>query len=123
MNFRIKTSQRTGEKLKSLQASTGLTWNVLSRIAVGLSLRIPEIPELIQDKSGVDIHRNSMTGEHDYIYKALIRQHAKRNLRDEEYFPDYFNAHLERGIQLLDNEYKHAGNYDKLLNNLLKINS
>ena len=121
MNFRLKTSKETGEKLVSLQKTTGLTWNILSRIAVSLSLRIPSLPELVENKSGVDIHRNAMTGEHDYIYKALIRQHAKRNMSDEDYFPDYFNAHLERGIVLLENEYKHAGNYDKLLQNLLTM--
>ncbi|KKK39213.1 DNA sulfur modification protein [Mesobacillus campisalis] len=123
MNFRLKTSKTTGEKLVSLQASTGLTWNILSRIAVSLSLRIPSLPNLVENKSGVEIHRNAMTGEHDYIYKALIRQHSKRNLSDDEYFPDYFNAHLERGIELLDNEYKHAGNYEKLLQNLLKMDN
>jgi DNA sulfur modification protein DndE len=121
MNFRLKTSKDTGDKLVSLQSSTGLTWNILSRIAVSLSLREPSIPEMVENKSGVDIHRNAMTGENDYIYKALIRQHAQKNISDEEYFPDLFNAHLERGITLLDNEYKHAKNYDKLLQNLLKL--
>ncbi|MEH7158965.1 DNA sulfur modification protein DndE [Neobacillus drentensis] len=121
MNFRLKTSKETGEKLISLQAATGLTWNILSRIAVSLSLKEPSTPEIVVNKAGVDIHRNAMTGENDYIYKALIRQHANRNISDEEYFPDLFNAHLERGIVLLDNEYKHAGNYEKLLLNLLKM--
>jgi DNA sulfur modification protein DndE len=121
MNFRLKTSKVTGERLVSLQAATGLTWNILSRIAVSLSLQDSSIPELVENKSGVDIHRNAMTGENDYIYKALIRQHAKRHIKDEEYFPDLFNAHLERGIVLLENEYKHAGNYEKLLVNLLKM--
>ncbi|MBM7691624.1 DNA sulfur modification protein DndE [Peribacillus deserti] len=121
MNFRIKTSKMTGEKLAALQSTTGLTWNILSRIAVSLSLRDPSIPALVENKSGVDIHRNAMTGEYDYIYKALIRQHAQRNVSDEEYFPDLFNAHLERGIGLLDSEYRHAGNYEKLLQNLIKM--
>ncbi|QLK09345.1 DNA sulfur modification protein DndE (plasmid) [Priestia megaterium] len=121
MNFRLKTSKETGERLVSLQSTTGLTWNILSRIALALSLRDPSMPDLVENKSGVDINRNAMTGEHDYIYKALIRQHAKRNVSDEEYFPDLFNAHLERGIVLLENEYKHARNYDKLLLNLLKM--
>lgn len=120
MNFRLKTSKDTGEKLVYLQSTTGLTWNILSRIAVSLSLQDPSMPDLVENKSGVDIHRNAMTGENDYIYKALIRQHAKRNVTDEEYFPDLFNAHLERGITLLENEYKHAGNYEKLLQNLIK---
>jgi len=121
MNFRLKTSKETGERLVSLQATTSLTWNILSRLALALSLRDPSMPDLVENKSGVDINRNAMTGENDYIYKALIRQHAKRNVSDEEYFPDLFNAHLERGIVLLENEYKHARNYDKLLLNLLKM--
>lgn len=121
MNFRLKTSKYTGELLVSLQASTGLTWNILSRIAVALSLNDPSIPNKVENKSGLEIHRNALTGENDYIFKALIKQHSKRNIPDEEYFPELFNAHLERGIKLLDSEYKHAGNYEKLLLNLIKM--
>lgn len=121
MNFRLKTSKYTGELLVSLQSSTGLTWNVLSRIAIALSLKDPSIPHSVDNKTGVEIHRNALTGENDYIFKALIRQHSKKNVTDEEYFPDLFNAHLERGIKLLDSEYKHAGNYEKLLLNLIKM--
>lgn len=121
MNFRLKTSKETGERLVALQGSTGLTWNILSRISLSLSLKDPTMPELVENKSGIEIHRNAMTGENDYVYKALIRQHSKKIVSDEEYFPDLFNAHLERGIVLLDNEYKHAGNYEKLLINLLKM--
>ncbi|MFD1739503.1 DNA sulfur modification protein DndE [Bacillus salitolerans] len=121
MNFRIKTSKETGESLTYLQSTTGLSWNIISRIAVAISLRDPSMPEQVSNKAGIDIPRSVMTGENDYIYKALIRQHTKRNITDEEYFPDLFNAHLERGINLLENEYKHAGNYEKLLLNLLKM--
>lgn len=120
MNFRLRTSQETGEILKSLQNSTGLTWNVLSRIAVALSLNDPTQPNEVPDTSGVEIHRNTMTGEHDYVYKALIRQHAGYHVPEEDYFPDLFNRHIERGIRLLEGEYKLYGSYEKLLTNLLK---
>ncbi|AYA76006.1 DNA sulfur modification protein DndE [Bacillus sp. Y1] len=122
MNFRLKTSKQTGEKLAFLQNSTGLTWNILARLAISLSLKDPSVPNPVDNKAGVDIHRNALTGDNDYVYKAMIRQHSKRNVPEEEYFPDLFNAHLDRGIQLLENEYKHAGNYEKLLINLLKMN-
>lgn len=121
MNFRLKTSKTTGEILKNLNNATGLTWNILSRIAVSLSLNDPTPPELVEDKNGVDINRNTMTGEYDYIYKAMITQHAGRVITEDEYFPDLFNAHLERGIHLLDGEYKLAGNYEKLLISLFKM--
>ncbi|AMO86776.1 DNA sulfur modification protein DndE [Solibacillus isronensis B3W22] len=120
MNFRLKTSKGTEEILKSLQNSTGLTWNILSRIAVAMSLNDPTIPAEVPDTSGIEIHRNTMTGEHDYVYKAIIRQHAGYHVPEEEYFPDLFNRHIERGIRMLEGEYKLFGNYDKLLTNLLK---
>ncbi|WP_084243799.1 DNA sulfur modification protein DndE [Planomicrobium okeanokoites] len=121
MNFRLKTSAMAEEKLLSLQASTGFTWNILSRLAVSLSLNDPSNPPLVEDKGGVEIHRNVMTGENDYIFKALIRQHANENITDEDYFPNVFNAHLERGINLLYNEYQYAGNYEKFLLKLLTL--
>lgn len=120
MNFRLKTSKETGEILKSLQNSTGLTWNILCRLAVSLSLKDSTQPDPISNTAGVEIHRTAMTGEFDYVYKALIRQHAGYHVPEEEYFPDLFNRHIERGIKILESEYQLAGNYEKLLENLFK---
>lgn len=119
MNFRLKTSKYVADTLKQLQAATNLKPNVLARLGVGLSLRISSpLSEEVTDSQGLEFNRNTLTGEHDYIYKALIAQYSQRQISDEEYFPDLFNAHLERGIRLLYNEYKHAGNYEKLITNL-----
>ncbi|MCM3741913.1 DNA sulfur modification protein DndE [Oceanobacillus luteolus] len=121
MNFRLKTTEKTADSLKSLQSTTGLTPNILARIAISLSLIDPEFPEEVQPESkGLEFNRNTLTGEHDYFYKSLIRQHAGRQIPESEYFPNIFNAHLSRGVRLLELEYKHAGNYNKLLTNLLK---
>lgn len=120
MNFRLKTTNITAEKLKQLQASTNFTPNVLARIAVSLSLKQPGIPEFPNPESkGLEFNRNTITGEHDYLFHTLIAQHANTQITDEQYFPSYFNAHLERGIYLLSNEYRHAGNPDKFITNLL----
>ncbi|GGC76550.1 hypothetical protein GCM10007216_03880 [Thalassobacillus devorans] len=122
MNFRLKTTATTGELLKNLQNSTGLTPNLLARIAISLSVSVKEEPEEVSsDSQGIEFNRNTLTGDRDYFYKALIRQHALRDVSEEEYFPHLFNAHLTRGVKLLNEEYKHAGNYDKLLKNLLKL--
>lgn len=122
MNFRLKTTKQTATILKNLHNSTGLTPNILSRIAIALSLLDPEIPEYVNSESeGLEFNRNTLTGEFDYIYKALIKQHAGKDVPEEDYFPGLFNAHLERGVKLLENEYKHAGNFQKLLNNLIRL--
>lgn len=120
MNFRLKTSAHTGELLQELQRRTGLRWNALARLAVAYSLQHPTEPVAVEDTKGVEIHRNALTGEHDYVYKALIRQHAGRQIPEEEYFPDYFNAHIERGINELYSDYQLAGNIDQWLETVLK---
>lgn len=122
MNFRLKTTAKTAEALKGLQQSTGLTPNLLARIAISLSISEPTMPTKIESEGkGLEFNRNTLTGDQDYFYKSLIKQHAQREVKEEEYFPQLFNAHLDRGVNLLENEYKHAGNYDKLLKNLMKI--
>lgn len=121
MNFRLKTSSSTGEKILALQTNTGLTWNILARIAIALSLKDPSSPEDVKNRSGLEIHRNALTGEMDFVYKTLIKQHSQRNVPEDEYFPDLFNAHLERGMTILENEYKYAGNFEKLLSSLLEM--
>jgi DNA sulfur modification protein DndE len=120
MNFRLNTSKATAERLKNLQATTRLTPNILARYAVILSLKESQ-PNLttVKDKSGLEIPRNVLTGPYDYLFKVLIAQHEKREITDEEYFPGLFNNHLERGCILLQNEYNYAGNYEKMIINLL----
>lgn len=122
MQFRLRTSKATGERLKLLQNSTGLTPNILARISVSLSLRESTTlnASRTKDQGGLEFNRNTLTGIYDYIFKALITQYEGREISDEEYFPDLFYAHLERGAKLLENEYQYAGNYQKLIYNLVE---
>jgi DNA sulfur modification protein DndE len=121
MNFRLKTSKNTEEKLKQLQSTTNITPNILARIAVSLSLNDPSpVGTEAIPSNGLDFNRTTLTGEYDYIYKALIAQHSQKEISDDEFFPDLFNAHLERGVRLLFNEYQFAGNYEKLITNLIQ---
>lgn len=121
MNFRLRTNTKTAEILKSLQSTTNLTPNILSRLAISLSLLDPSMPDPVQsDNNGLEFNRNTLTGDQDYFYKVLICQHANRPVKEEEYFPNLFNAHLTRGVELLEQEYKYSGNYDKFILNLVK---
>lgn len=122
MNFSLRFSNQVFETLKQLHASTGLTPNILARIAISLSLN--DRTELSEDyfkqkKGSVDINRNTLTGEYDYVFKALIAQHCKREISDEEYFPELINAHIERGVKMLENSFKFSGNFDKFMRALL----
>lgn len=124
MNFTLKTSKYTKETLLQLQASTGITPNILIRYAVALSLKNENSEQTLEPISkdfndGLVLNRNTVTGEFDYIFRAMITQAAGRELTDEEFFPGFFNAHLERGIRPLAAEYKSAGNPEKFIRALL----
>lgn len=120
MNFTLKTSKYAKETLLQLQSSTGITPNILIRYAVALSLRNGNVDPITKEHSdGLVLNRSTVTGEYDYVFRAMITQVANKELTDEEYFPGYFNAHLERGIRTLAAEYKSAGNYEKFIRALL----
>ncbi|MFK4300401.1 DNA sulfur modification protein DndE [Paenibacillus sp. RC254] len=124
MNFTLKTSKYAKDVLLQLQASTSITPNILIRYAVALSLKIgdssAELTPLTKDfTDGLSLNRSTVTGEYDYIFRAMITQASGKELSDEEFFPGYFNAHLERGIRALAAEYKSTGNYEKFIRALL----
>ncbi|WP_135556452.1 DndE family protein [Paenibacillus cymbidii] len=117
MNFRLRTSKKAEEQIKALQNSVNLQPNVLARLAISVSLMDsnPIDISLHRDQNGLEFNRVTLTGEYDAIYKALIIQHTGENLSDEDYFPLYFKAHLERGVPLLNDIYNYAGNYEKFV--------
>lgn len=95
------------------------------RIAVALSLQDETNPlnqneTLPQDTVGYEFSRSTITGDYDIIYKVIITQHYGKAIDEAVYFPKLFNAHIERGINILYSELKYCGNYEKLQNYLFE---
>jgi len=127
MKQRLKTSKQTSEYLDEMQSTLRMpTKASLARIAIGLSLRETEDPTKdpeieLNDVTGFEFQRSTLTGEHDEIYKAMISQKHKVPLTDEQYLTKYLKAHLERGVAKLYSEYLYAGNREKLFKHLLEL--
>lgn len=64
--------------------------------------------ELYTDSLGKELNRPTITGDYDTIYKCLIELQEGRHISDQEYFPTYVKAHLDRGARLLDQEKKYS---------------
>ena len=123
MGFRLKTSKKTKEIFEEVGRSSNLKPFALSKIAVALSLKeetnIDEYKN--DDTNGLELQRSTVTGEYDAIFKALIEVDLNRNITDDEYYPHYMKLHMDRGAELLLNQYKYSGgNLEKFLNNALK---
>lgn len=91
----------------------------LCKIAIALSLRNPDFlteDDFKSDNNGLELNRQTITGEYDDIFKALIISHSGKKLDDELYFPKYVKAHIDRGAKYLYAEYKYSnGNFYKHL--------
>ena len=73
------------------------------------------------DNEGLELNRQTITGEYDDYFKVLIEQAEGRHLSNEEYFPKYIKAHIDRGAILLESHYKHAGDLDKYVLETLEM--
>ena len=60
---------------------------------------------------GRELNRQTITGDADALYKCLMELHAQKHLTDEEFFPSYVKAHIDRGAILLDQEQRYGGNF------------
>ena len=83
-----------------------MAWSLMEKTPVG---------DYKSDSDGLDLNRQTITGDNDTYFKVLIEQVEGRYLSDEEYFPRYVKAHIDRGSQLLLDMYNHAGNMDKYI--------
>lgn len=122
MIFRLRTSVKCQNTLEELKSKTNITPNILCRYAISLSV-LEDTPidiERVKDSNGQEFNRQILLGRYDSIFKAIIIQKEGHPLTDEEYFPAYTKAHIERGVELLKSSYDLTGSKEKFLINLAR---
>ena len=122
MIFRLKTSKRTQEIFQELENRTNYKPYTLVKHAIAWSLKENTSDDnYSSDAEGLDLNRQTITGDNDAYFKALIEEVEGRYLPDEEYFPKYVKAHIDRGSALLLDMYNHAGSVDKYILHVLGV--
>ena len=114
MAFKLKTSKRSAEIFDRIEGSEGLQCYTLVKLAMALSLRSGEqlcAEDFRTNTLGRALNRQTITGDADALYKCLMELHAQRHLTDEEFFPNYIKAHIDRGAVLLDQEQRYGGDF------------
>lgn len=100
---RLRFSVEADTWLKVLKSRTGVTPNLLCRMAFCLSLSEPGLPSDVsgEPESQREINRYTLLGEYDVLFEALLRQRlAADGLADAD-LDDHFRRHMHRGIALL----------------------
>jgi len=100
---RIGFSLDATYKLRQLKSRTGMTPNVLCRLGFMLSLKENTIPSDADfPEGGMEINRHTLTGDHDLLYVALLRQRCFRDgIKSKKNIAKQFRAHMNRGAFLL----------------------
>ena len=123
MNLRLKTSMEVESKLNELQSFLQVSSRAaVMRLAIGYSLKIKEPVDSnynIKNQQGTDYNRFTIFGNDELFYKVMMEEHVRNHLEDEDFFPGYTNAHIERGIKELYADYKLYNNREKLLKKIL----
>lgn len=122
MIFRLKTSKETENILKEMESRTNLRPYTLVKHAMAWSIKSAEpIEGYASDSNGLDLNRQTITGDYDVYFKVLIEQVEGKHLSDDDFFPHYVKAHIDRGAKLLKDAYEAAGNLDKYVKQSLGV--
>ncbi len=81
---RVRFSQKATDKLRMMKGRTGLTPNILARIAIMLALK--ESGDLsnagVADNEGQELNKSVLFGEHADVYDVMIHQYFHDNKID-----------------------------------------
>ncbi len=100
---KLRVTKEASSRLRFLAGKTGLTPNLLCRIGFCLSLAEAPVPNP-QDfpEEEREFNRYTLLGEFDPLFVALLRQRCYQDgIQDPALLPQYFRAHMNRGIMLL----------------------
>lgn len=120
MAVKLHTSSNTQLIFSALGTTLGLQPYILSKLAIAISIRAGKLQEadFKTDNEGIEISRQTIFGEHDLLFKSLIINNEGEAISDDQYFPLYVKAHLDRGAILLENEKKYSKDFYNHLCNL-----
>ncbi len=113
MTNKLHTSSTTQQIFATLGQSLGLQPYILSKLAIALSIREGRLQagDFETNNDGLELSRQTIFAEHDLLFKSLIVNAEDKVLTDDEYFPDYVKAHLDRGAKLLENEKRYSKDF------------
>ena len=120
MTNKLRTSKQTQEIFEALGQSLGLQPYILSKLAIALSVKKGKIIGNKQetDNDGLELSRQTIFGDHDLLFKALIINNECKQISDEDYFPEIVKAHLDRGAKLLNDEKRYSKDFYNHMCNL-----
>src|SRR5215510_11759929 len=113
---KLRLSKEASNRLRFVAGRTGLTPNLLCRIGFCLSLNEPSIPNPDDyPEEEREFNRYTLLGEYDEFFVALLTQRCHQDGIDSSKLAEYFRAHINRGVVLLQTRLKSIGDLGGLI--------
>lgn len=113
MVFRTRTSKRTMDIYEEIKKRENLQPFALAKISISLAIHSGyHFDGSLDDSNGLDLNRQTITGDNDLLFKKLIELNEGKSLSEDEYFPNYVKAYIDYGAILLERECKYANKND-----------
>ena len=113
---KLRVTRDVSNRLRSLAGRTGLTPNLICRLGFCLSVSEPSIPKPEDyPEEEREFNRYTLLGEYDDFFVALLKQRCHQDGIDSSMLPDYFRAHINRGVVLLQTRLKNIGDLGALI--------
>jgi len=107
---KTRLTKDASNRVRFLAGKTSLTPNLLCRLAFCISLGDPSIPNPADyPEEEREFNRYTLLGEYDALFIALLTERCRQDGIEPERFPDFFRAHLNRGIILLQKRVRSIG--------------
>lgn len=105
---RLRFCKEADTWLRVMKSRTDITPNLLCRLGFCMSLEEPGVPDpkKYQEDSEREINRYTLLGEFEAVFVSLLRQRLARDGIKDELLDDQFNAHMNRGVVLLQGRLK-----------------
>lgn len=119
MADKLKLSEQASERLNFFSSRLSLKRNVVSRIAlsVSLSLEEPVSSTLETDTDGYEFNKSTIIGPDETMFRAMISFVQNESI-GEDFFNIYVRNHIERGLEKMSNDYQ---NINSPVNYMIKI--
>lgn len=82
---RVKFSKTATDKLRYIKSNTGLTPNILARMAIMLALKDDSSLRNagVADSDGQELNKSVLFGDHAHVYEVMINQFIHDNNIDQ----------------------------------------
>ena len=113
---KIRLTTEASNRLRFVAGKTGLTPNLLCRLGFCLSLveqSVPNPGDYPEEER--EFNRYTLLGEYDPLFVALLIERCRRDGVEMAKLAEYFRAHMNRGVILLQHRVKSIADLAQLV--------